>query len=142
MPSCWPLSRKISDITKDESIFKNALISAVLGILASIIAFALGLALIAAPFLVLSIIVGLAIIWLILMGSSYFLYRSYKSVALHTGAKLFSTVGLLYLIGSVLAIILIGFLIIFIAGILEIVAFLTFPETFGEAGGLGGTPSQ
>lgn len=167
--------RKLSDITRDESIFRNALISVIIGILSVAVFFAVIVGLVLSFLTVgtgargviitrttgypgattaihdlgpgffgfiVSIIVALAILWVLLIVSSYFLYRSYKSVALHTGIGLFSTAGLLYVIGSALAIILVGLLIMFIAGIIQVVAFFTIPERLAKPGDTGSASQQ
>lgn len=164
--------KKLSDITGDGSIFRNALIALILSVLAVVVAFVLIVGMLFSYLtvsvgtptptvthtigypagsppgyevrlgpglfgLVASIIAALAVLWVLLIISSYFLYRSYKSAALHTGVGLFSTAGLLYLIGSFLVIVLVGLVVILVAGILQAVAFFTLPETFKKSGGLG-----
>ncbi len=161
--------KRLSDISKDTSIFRNALISAIMGILAvvAISLLALGAFFVAIysttytqeqpiPMgsppgydprsgfsgLVASLVAALAIAWVFLIISSYFLYRSYRSVALYTGSGLFSTVGILYIIGSVLSIVAIGLLIVLVAVIIQAVAFFTLPDTIkrGEGPGASGSP--
>ncbi|HWQ16328.1 MAG TPA: DUF996 domain-containing protein [Sulfolobales archaeon] len=155
--------RKLSDVAKDESIFRNALIAVILGVVAVVIT---ALVILSAFFgvfstvirsqgpititgtsipgilqtqttippgflgLLASIIIALIALWVFLIASSYFLYKSYKSAALQTGVGLFSTAGLLYLVGSILTIILVGFVIILVAIILQAVAFFSLPGSF------------
>jgi uncharacterized membrane protein len=76
-----------------------------------------------------SIIAGLLVLWITLIIAAYFLRKSYNKIASDTHTSMFHTAGLLYLIGAVTAIVLVGFIIIFIALILQIVAFFSMPET-------------
>jgi uncharacterized membrane protein len=75
-----------------------------------------------------SIIAGLLVLWITLIIAAYFLRKSYNKIASDTHTSMFHTAGLLYLIGAVTAIVLVGFIIIFIAFILQIVAFFSMPE--------------
>jgi len=54
--------------------------------------------------------------------------RTQNSVASSLNIGLFSTEALINLIGSVLTVVLIGFIIIFIADIIQIIAFFSIPE--------------
>jgi len=76
-----------------------------------------------------SIIAGLLVLWLTLIVAAYFLRKSYNKIASETHTSMFHTAGLLYLIGAVTAIVLVGFIIIFVAFILQIIAFFSIPET-------------
>ncbi len=116
--------KKISDATGNEEIFSKYLWAAILAIIASVLILAgllsghiLGFSLMA--------VVG-AIIMIV---AAYFMKQSYDMIARETGVNMFSTVALLYIIGAVLTIIIIGALIIFIAAILEIVAFFSLPDS-------------
>lgn len=75
-----------------------------------------------------SIIVGLIVIWIFYLVASIFLKRSYDSIATRLNLGTFHTTGLLYLIGAATAIIFVGFIIVFVAEILQIVAFFSVPE--------------
>jgi len=68
-------------------------------------------------------------IWVSLIISAIFLKTSYNAVAKHLGVGLFSTVAILYIVGAVLIIFVIGLLIIFVGLILQIVAFFSIPES-------------
>ena len=74
------------------------------------------------------VIAGVLAVWALLVTSSVFVRRSFKSIGsrLHVGT--FDTAGLLYLIGAATAIIFVGFIIIFIAEILLAVSFFSIPE--------------
>ena len=78
--------------------------------------------------LIFSLIAALLIFWILYLISAIFVKNSYYSIAHHTGVDLFHTTGLLYLIGAATLIIFIGAIIIFIAKILEIIAFFSLPE--------------
>ncbi len=141
--------KEIADEAGDEAIFKNYLISFVLQIgafLALIIAImtVLGTSVIAMGgprafehemqnfeammAIIGSILVGFIIFWILFLLGSYYLKKSYELIAEYTDVDLFKTTGLLYFIGALTAIILVGFLIIFVARILEIVAYFSLPE--------------
>ena len=57
-----------------------------------------------------------------------FLRKSFNGVAKYTKVGLFTTTGLIYLIGAATLIIVIGFIIILIAEVLQIIAFFSLPE--------------
>ena len=80
------------------------------------------------PFLS-SIIAGLLVLWIVLIVAAFFLRKSLNKIASETHTPMFHTTGLLYLIGAATAIILVGFIIIFVAFILQIIAFFSMPET-------------
>lgn len=65
----------------------------------------------------------LAILWIFLIISAYFNRRSLKKLATKANVGLFSTAGLLLLIGAVLTIIAIGLLLMWIAVLLMAIAF-------------------
>ncbi len=65
-----------------------------------------------------------------LIAGYYFIYQSLISLASESGVKYFKTAGLLYFIGSILILLFfLGFLVIFVAWILHIVAYFSIqPE--------------
>lgn len=73
-------------------------------------------------------VIGGLIGWIFLIISALYLRKSYNSITEHTKNGLFKTTGTIYLIGAVSAVILIGFLIIIIAKIIEIIAYFTIPD--------------
>jgi uncharacterized membrane protein len=142
----------VSDAVADPSIFRNMIISVVLAvaglivgvvvILASVVNF-FGLTAFSGGFasmppitpttggivgLVVGLVAGLAVIWILLTVSAIFARMSYNSMASKLGVSMFRTAGLLYLIGAATIIILVGFLILFEAIILSIVAFFSVPD--------------
>ncbi len=125
--------RMISSELEDEPIFTNYLVSFILGITSIAVLFAglivAGLSLFGASILglIASIVVfGVAFI-LLEIASAFFLWRSYKRISSGTGVQLFETVGLLYFIGALTLVIIVGMLVSFIAAILEIVAYFSLP---------------
>lgn len=73
-------------------------------------------------------ILALFVAWILLIISALYLRKSYNSIAEHTKVDLFKTTGLVYFIGAVSLIVVIGIFIIIVAKILEIVAFFSLPE--------------
>lgn len=78
-------------------------------------------------------ILALLVAWVIIIIGSLYLRKSFNSIAAHTKVDLFKTTGLVYFIGALTMIVIVGFFIIFIAQILEIVSFFTLPENLPSA---------
>jgi len=74
------------------------------------------------------LIAGLVVVWVFYLVSAIFLRRSYDRIAVRLNVNMFNTTGLLYLIGAALTIVLVGIFIVFIAEILQIVAFFSIPD--------------
>ncbi len=74
-------------------------------------------------------VVGLIAMWIVLIIAARFLRRGYERIAARTGTQMFGTVGRWYYYGALLLIVLVGFIIILIAEILQIVAFFSLPES-------------
>jgi uncharacterized membrane protein len=128
------------------SIFNNMLIAVVLSIIGTIVSTVVVLATLfqfigirstftpsTAPptdFLALlaSVVQGLIIGWVFFIIASIFLKKSYDSIALKTNIGTFRTTGLLFLVGAITTIILVGFFILLVASVLQIVAFFSIPE--------------
>jgi len=134
----------LSEYYEKPSIFNNALIALILGIVGiAIIGVALIGALLAAfgigglthpsfgppphfPLAFLgTILVGLIATFVVFVISAVFFRRSLNELAESSGESLFRTAGLLYLIGAVLLIILVGGIVILISFILIAIAFFT-----------------
>jgi uncharacterized membrane protein len=77
-----------------------------------------------APFIAAAIAV-IAVLWIFAIISALFVRRSLKQVASKTSVGLFSTAGLLLLIGAALTIIIIGLLLMWIAMLILAIAFFT-----------------
>ncbi len=75
-----------------------------------------------------TVLAGIAVLWLLFIASSVFVRMSYKKVAQRLNVGLFGTAALLYLIGAILTVVLIGLVIILVAEILLIIAFFSIPE--------------
>lgn len=76
-----------------------------------------------------AIIVALVVLFIFIVVASVLCRKSLSTLAAKSGVGMFGTAGLLLLIGAVLTIILIGFIIIWIAFILLIVAFFSIKAT-------------
>jgi len=72
-----------------------------------------------------AIVGSLVVLFVFVVVGSVFLRRSFTSLSAKTGVNMFSTVGLVTLIGAVLTIIVVGFIILWVALILLIVAFFS-----------------
>lgn len=78
--------------------------------------------------LILGAVAGLAIIWILLLVSAILVRRSYSSIAQKLGVGMFGTTGLMYLIGAALTIVIVGVIFLFVALVLNIVAFFSIPD--------------
>lgn len=119
--------KEISDVTRDESIFNDALIGAITAVVGAVILVTLPF-IFALGFFTLGFFGFLAVIEVILVVSSLFLKRAYDKVAQQLKVGSFATAGLLYLIGAATLIVLVGFLILFIALIFQIVAYFSIQD--------------
>lgn len=145
--------KTIAEVTSDQDIFKNFLLSFIFNIVAIVALF--GMLLIGfgaaggiswltsletanitnfSSFwnyfgdIIITAIIGFIVAWIFLIIGAIYLRKSYNSIAKHTNVNYFETTGTIYLIGSITAIILIGFLILFIARIFEIIAYFSLPD--------------
>jgi uncharacterized membrane protein len=141
----------ISDETHDGSIFSDMLIAVIAGIVGVAIgSFVLLFGGIFAVFTAgvsafLGIVTFLGIIWVALVVSSLFVRKAYNNIASKLNVGTFRTAGTLYIIGALLTIVLVGFFILFVAYIVQIVAFFSIPESAagpGLAPTTGGAPAQ
>jgi uncharacterized membrane protein len=130
----------ISEAVADNTIFTNVLYAVIAGILAVLV---LTFVVAAAFFtfaglaggagsnfidLLLGAITGLVVVWVISIFGAYFLWKSYGKIAIALNVGLFRTTGLLVLVGAALTVIGVGFIILFVALILQIIAFFSLPE--------------
>jgi uncharacterized membrane protein len=74
------------------------------------------------------LIAGLAVVWILAIIGSFFLWKSFRTIGEKLNIGLFGTAALIYFIGSILTVILVGFFLDFIAQILFIVAFFSMKE--------------
>jgi uncharacterized membrane protein len=143
--------KDISQYFNDRAIFKNMIMAVVLAIVGivvgTLVVFAtifryFGLGNMAGPnfnpanlppgdfaAFVVAIVVGLLVIWALFLVSAIYMRRSYDAISTKLNVGMFSTAALIYLIGAALTIFLVGFLLIFVAQILFVVAFFSIPET-------------
>ncbi len=82
--------------------------------------------------LIIGALVSLVVLWVLMIVSTIYLRKSYDKIREYTNVKWFGTAGFLFLLGAVTIIIIIGFLIILIAMVLEIIAFFSLPEKLPE----------
>ncbi len=137
----------ISDDLGDKKIFDNMLYAVITGIVGVAVGafvlftgavfgiFTLGISAIG------GLIAGLAIVWVFLIISSIFIRRAFDTMATRLGVKAFGTAGMLYFVGALTSVILVGFLILFVAFIFQIVAFFSIQEVSPSAPVQGNVPS-
>ncbi len=137
--------KEISDDLQDNAIFNNILIAAITGIVgalagASFIIFgAIGGILTYGMSAILGAITGLLVVWVFLIVSAVFLKKAYDTMSVKLGVGTFRTAATLYLVGAVLTVVLVGFLVLFVAEILQAVAYFSIPEQ-RTAQGAGTSP--
>lgn len=143
----------LSEYYDEEGIFENALygfIFGIIGVVALIVIFvAIFFAGIVAwewPFtfpivtLVL-LIAGLVVIFIFFMLQAVFYRNSFTILSERSGEKIFDTAGLLLLIGAILTIILVGFVLLFVAWILATVGFFSIKTPTTQLPAAAPTPA-
>lgn len=75
-----------------------------------------------------AMILGLLAIWAFYLVSAVYIRKSFDSIGTKLNIGMFQTAALVYLIGAVLAIVMVGLLLIYVAWILFAVAFFSIPE--------------
>ncbi len=75
-----------------------------------------------------ALIIGLLLFWIFFIISAVFLKKSFKAISSTLNVGMFGTAGLLYLIGAILIVVVVGIVLILVAEILMIVAFWSMPE--------------
>lgn len=139
----------ISEEAKDQSIFSNYIVYAILAIINTIVGMiknvGMGFAftgnfkqmmggnIATHPSFswgkITAILIIFVITWILGMIGAIFLKKSFDSIASKTKVRLFSTAALIYLIGAILMIVFgIGGILVFIFAILQIIAFFSLPE--------------
>lgn len=128
-------TKEISEAVQDKSIFDDALLAAITAIIGAVVfvafivsgaiggLFSLGFGF--PGFLFFGI---LGAFWVFTVISAVFLKRSYEKISQRLNISAFATAGLLYLIGAALTIVFVGFLIILIALIFQIVAYFSIQD--------------
>jgi uncharacterized membrane protein len=127
--------KDIADYLQDRSIFNNVLIAAVAGIIGAIAGAVVIVGVVTTAFVLgvssfLGIVTGLLIVWVFLIASAIFLRRAYATIAERLGVGLFRTAATLYLVGAALTIVFVGFILLFIAEILQAISYFSIPEQF------------
>ncbi len=84
-------------------------------------------------------VVMLIIAFVFYILSAVYLKKSFERITERTRVDLFKTTGLIYLIGAILTIVIVGIFLMWIAYILMIVAFFSLPDTLGPATGPTGS---
>lgn len=126
--------KDVSEYLGDRTIFNNIVVAAVAGIVGALAGagvVVLGVLLSGASFGVSSIAglgLGLVTAWIALVVSAFFLRRAYDSMSTGLGVGTFRTAATLYLVGAVLTVVFVGFIILFVAEIVQAVAFFSIPE--------------
>ena len=82
--------------------------------------------------LLMGVLAAIVILWILMIVSAIFIKKSYNKIGELTNVKWFKTTGLLFLIGAATLIIVVGFIIILIGIILEIIAFFSLPDKLPE----------
>ncbi|MFE3845552.1 DUF996 domain-containing protein [Thermoplasmatota archaeon] len=145
--------KSISELVKDKDIFKNYLIDFILSIISIVMILVImligfinvgGFSWLTSlqdiniqdlstfwdffggiiEYAIMALIVG----WILWVIGAIYLRRSYNSIAKHTNVSLFRTTGTVYLIGALTTIILIGFVILFVGRIIEVIAYFSLPD--------------
>ncbi len=149
--------KSISNLTKDEEIFSNYLMHFIINIIAIVALIAIMLLAFGAAggftwisglegaeisdfesfwdnfgTIIGGCILALIVSWILYIIAAIYLRRSYNKIAEHTKVDLFKTTGLIYFIGAITTIIIIGLIIIFIARIIEIIAYFSLPDNLPE----------
>jgi uncharacterized membrane protein len=125
----------ISDSLQDKSIFNNMLYAVITGIIG--VAAGVGLLITGGLFYVftlgisaiLGVVTFLVVVWVALIISAVFIRMSFNSIATRLNIGSFKTAGTLYFIGAILTIILVGFVILLVAYIVQIIAFFAIEES-------------
>ena len=132
-------TKEISDSVQDKTIFDDALLAGITAVIGAVV-FAFVFALVVftgsaggpftpGPFIFSGVFLGvLAAFWVFTIISAIFLKRSYEKISQRLNVSAFATAGLLYLIGAALTIVLVGFLILLIALIFQVVAYFSIQD--------------
>ncbi len=124
----------VSDEVNDNTIFTDMLYAVITGIIGVAVgAFALFFGVLSSVFTagagaILGGLGFLVVIWIAFVVSSIFVRRAFGKMATRLNVGTFGTAGTLYFVGALLTIILVGFLLLFIAFILQIIAFFSIHE--------------
>jgi uncharacterized membrane protein len=126
--------KEISDDLHDSTIFNHLLIAAVTGIVGAfaggffVVFSAVGLVAHFNAAALVGVAAGLFIVWVALVISAVFFKRAYDTMGEKLGVGTFKTAATLYLVGAALTIVIVGFFILFVAQILQAVAYFSIPD--------------
>lgn len=120
--------KEISDVTHDESIFNDALIGGITAVVGAVALVTVPFIFAIGRFFTLGFFGFLAIFEVILVVSALFLKRAYDKVSQQLKVGSFATAGLLYLVGAATLIVFVGFIILLIALIFQIVAYFSIQD--------------
>jgi len=138
--------RDISNDLQDREIFHNIVIAAGTGIVGAIAgALVVFIGVLGSSFTfglsgAAGVAFGLLIAWISLVVSAVFLRRAYGTMATRLGVGTFRTAATLYLVGAALTIVLVGFVLLFVAEILQAIAYFSIPDQ-PTTQGTGASPS-
>jgi uncharacterized membrane protein len=129
-------AKYISEVTKDESIFKNVLYAMIFIILGGIVGVAVLYGSLFAALMMFpnifafftSLFLFLIVVFIFYFLGAIFLKRGFERIAEIFNVGYFRTAALLYLLGAVLTIVLVGIIVIIVAIIFMIIAFFSLPE--------------
>src|SRR5256712_12062209 len=129
-------TKEISETVQDKTIFDDALLAAITAVIGAVLFVAflffprpsVGFFAFGGSSLFLSFLVILGAFWVFSIISAIFLKRSYEKISQRLNVSAFATAGLLYLIGAALTIVLVGFLILLIALIFQVVAYFSIQD--------------
>jgi uncharacterized membrane protein/ribosomal protein L40E len=132
-------TKEISESVQDKTIFDDALLAGITAVIGAVVfAFVFALAVLTGSvagrfspgtFAFSGLFLGvLGAFWIFTIISAIFLKRSYEKISQRLNVSAFATAGLLYLIGAALTIVLVGFLILLIALIFQVVAYFSIQE--------------
>ena len=121
-------TKEISETVQDKSIFDDALLAAITAIIGAVVfvAFIVTFVLGFPRFLLFFGILGA--FWVFTIISAIFLKRSYEKISQRLNVSAFATTGLLYLIGAALTLVIVGFLILLVALIFQVVAYFSIQD--------------
>jgi uncharacterized membrane protein len=124
--------KQISDDLQDKAIFRDLVIAAATGIIGALagafVIFGSLLAFGRSGSGIGGLLAGLFIVWVFLVVSAIFLRRTYATMGQKLGVGSFKTAATLYLVGAILTIVVVGFLVLFIAEVVQAVAYFSIPD--------------
>lgn len=129
--------RDISETVQDKTIFDDALLAAITAIIGAVVFVFVWLAFLFSarpstgffPLATFFPFIGvLGAFWIFTVISAYFLKRSYEKISQRLNVGAFASAGMLYFIGAALTIVLVGFLILLIALIFQVVAYFSIQD--------------